>query len=197
MFTTSTKRGRHRAFAAQTALVVLAGCGGATGGNNLENGSGGAIADAGKSVGGATNSGGSTTSGGNSATANGSTNAACQGLPYANDSGSPCVGGILSRADAGTQNDTSICTFSLPTPPPGQSLAPASIHVLLTVPQLGAEEYSYADSPSNCSADKGFNVDNPANPTQVILCACVCQRSTITDATIGYTTDCHSANVKQ
>ena len=62
------------------------------------------------------------------------------------------------------------CNFAMPAPPPGQSLDPAAVNMLLT--QNGAQNAIGYDP--GCQKGGGWEYDDPVNPQQIRLCTDAC-----------------------
>jgi hypothetical protein len=73
-----------------------------------------------------------------------------------------------------TEGLTLPCTFDIPEPPVGQTLDPMLVNFVytptggspITIPNVG--------SMAGCAGGPGWYYDNPAMPTQIIVCPATC-----------------------
>jgi hypothetical protein len=66
------------------------------------------------------------------------------------------------------------CTFSLPEPPAGQSLDPDRVNFVFT-PSAGASvTVPRVDGAAACGPSGGWYYDDPANPTNIVVCPATC-----------------------
>lgn len=69
------------------------------------------------------------------------------------------------------------CEWTIPPPPPGETLNPALVNVQYTPSATGtAETVFHHDSVTGCGANEGWHYDNNAAPAQVIACPATCTR---------------------
>jgi len=69
------------------------------------------------------------------------------------------------------------CEWTIPPPPPGQTLNPSLVNVQYTPSSTGTgETVFHHDAVTGCGANEGWHYDNNAAPTKVIACPATCTR---------------------
>jgi len=87
------------------------------------------------------------------------------------------------------------CSYGLPTPPTGQTLDVNAVNVNYTPGggALATLEYS-----ADCSKPGGWHYDNPASPTQIVMCPAICDavKNDISGGKIGIVFGCKTAGAE-
>lgn len=81
---------------------------------------------------------------------------------------------FTALAQTVTQGLSLPCTFSLPTPPAGQTLDPTKINFVYTPATGPAVTIVNVGSSAGCNGGPGWYYDNAAAPTQIITCPATC-----------------------
>jgi hypothetical protein len=87
------------------------------------------------------------------------------------------TGNINAFADkmAEIRENSIVCEFLLPAPPPGQALDPSKVAVTYTPGGMGVgSQIPKADNESDCADQPGWYYDDPADPKKIILCPASC-----------------------
>jgi hypothetical protein len=73
------------------------------------------------------------------------------------------------------------CVYDIPDHPEGEDLNTEEVNVLYTAPGSEAVTLPRVASLSDCGANQGWYYDDPAEPTQIIVCPATCDLFAATD----------------
>jgi hypothetical protein len=81
---------------------------------------------------------------------------------------------FVALGQAVGQGGTLPCAFALPTPPVGQSLDPSKVNFVYTPSGGQPTTIANVSSMAGCGGGQGWYYDDPAAPTQIIVCPGTC-----------------------
>ncbi|OJY17078.1 MAG: hypothetical protein BGO98_13050 [Myxococcales bacterium 68-20] len=92
---------------------------------------------------------------------------------------------IVSALDAIRRRELS-CDFSLPPPPPGETLDPYAVNVAIT----GASGERVLGYSKECASPDGWHYDDISNPQRILLCSAACTAARETNGKVSIAFGC-------